>query len=233
MPLPKLLLLHGALGASDQMAPLALLLESRFQLHLPDLPGHGAAPLNGPFTTPAFAENLIQWLDLQALGPLDVFGYSMGGYVALEVARQRPDLFRSIATLGTKFAWSPEVVKRELRLLDPEMIRSKVPTFADLLARRHKTLPWEEVLRHTGALMSGLGDAPLLTAETLATVPHRVRIMVGDRDGTVSVEESAAAAKALPQGQLEVLPLTPHPFEKAPFPRIAASLTEFVLDGPE
>ena len=232
MPLPHLLLLHGALGASDQMAPLASLLESRFQLHVPDLPGHGAAPLDGPFTTAAFAESLIQWLDQQALGPLDVFGYSMGGYVALEAARHRPDVLRSIATLGTKFAWTPEVVRRELRLLDPAMIRTRVPVYAEMLARRHQALSWEDVLRYTGALMGGLGDAPLLTPETLATVRQRVRVMVGDRDGTVSVEESAAAVKALPQGQLEVLPLTPHPFEKAPFTRIAWSLTEFVLDGP-
>ena len=232
MPLSHLLLLHGALGASDQMAPLASLLESRFQLLVPDLPGHGAAPLDGPFTTAALAQSLIKWLDQQALGALDVFGYSMGGYIALETARHRPDHFRSIATLGTKFAWSPEVVRRELRLLDPAMIRTKVPVFADLLARRHQALPWEEVLRNTAALMTALGDTPLLTVEVLATVPHRVRVMVGDRDGTVSVEESLTAAKALPQGQLEVLPLTPHPFEKAPFARIASSLTEFWLDGP-
>jgi pimeloyl-ACP methyl ester carboxylesterase len=214
------------------MAPLASLLESRFQLHVPDLPGHGAAPLNGPFTTAAFSSSLIAWLEQQALGPLDVFGYSMGGYVALDAARQRPALFRSIATLGTKFAWSADVVRRELRLLDPAMIRTKVPTFADLLARRHRALGWEDVLRHTAALMTGLGEAPLLTADALASVPHRVRVMVGDRDSTVSVDESAAAAKALPQGQLEVLPLTPHPFEKAPFARIAWSATEFWLDGP-
>jgi pimeloyl-ACP methyl ester carboxylesterase len=213
------------------MAPVAALLESRFQLHVPDLPGHGAAPLSGPFTTEAFARHLVSWLEKQALGPLDVFGYSMGGYVALEAARHQPALFRSIATLGTKFAWSPEAVRRELRLLDPAMIRAKVPTFADLLERRHRALPWEEVLGHTAALMTGLGDQPLLTAEALATVPHPVRVTVGDRDNTVSVEESAAAAKAIPKGQLEVLPNTPHPFEKAPFARIASSLTEFWLDA--
>jgi pimeloyl-ACP methyl ester carboxylesterase len=224
-----LLLLHGALGAADQMAPLVPLLESGFAPRLLDLPGHGPAPLTGGFDTGSFAGFLIDWLEREQLGPVDCFGYSMGGYVALETARQRPDLIRNVATLGTKFDWSVENAARETRLLDPAAIRAKVPYFAELLQSRHTALGWETVLRHTAELMMVLGREPLLTHERLSQVTRRVRIMVGDRDGTVSVAESHAAAKAIPEGELEVLPRTPHPFERVSLQRVGWSLREFFL----
>lgn len=227
-----LLLLHGALGAADQMAPLAPLLESGFHPRLLDLPGHGPAPLAGGFDSASFAGFLIDWLEREQLGPVDCFGYSMGGYVALEAARQRPDLIRDVATLGTKFDWSVESAARETRFLDPAAIRAKVPYFAELLETRHSALGWETVLRHTGDLMLALGAAPLLTPERLSQIGGRVRVMVGDRDGTVSVTESAAAAKAIPGGELEVLPRTPHPFERAPLQRLGWSLHDFFLGPP-
>jgi hypothetical protein len=43
----------------------------------------------------------------------------------------------------------------------------------------------------------------------------------------VSLDECATAVRQLPNGELEVHPRTPHPFEKAPVDRIANSLLEF------
>jgi pimeloyl-ACP methyl ester carboxylesterase len=226
-----LILLHGALGAAEQMAPLVPVLESGFRPRLLDLPGHGPAPLTGGFDTESFAAFFIDWLEREQLGPVDCFGYSMGGYVALEATRQRPDLIRDVATLGTKFDWSIESAAKETGFLDPAAIRGKVPYFAELLESRHSALGWETVLRRTADLMLALGAAPLLTPERLSQISCRVRVMVGDRDGTVSVTESAAAAKAIPEGELEVLPRTPHPFERAPLPRLGWSLHDFFL-GP-
>jgi pimeloyl-ACP methyl ester carboxylesterase len=232
MPRPTVLLLHGALGAADQVTPLGPHLESKFNVLTLDLPGHGNAPLDGPFTTEHFAAAVTQWLDGDQRGPVDCFGYSMGGYVALEVARRRPELVRAIATLGTKFAWTPEVARRELKFLDPSLIRAKVPYFADVLEQRHTALGWEALLRQTGQMMTALGDVPLLTIETLGHIPQRVRILVGDRDGTVTVEESLSASRALPAGELEVLPRTAHPFEKVSLPRLAQALQDFFLETP-
>ena len=50
--------------------------------------------------------------------------------------------------------------------------------------------------------------------------------MVGDRDTTVSVEESAAAYRALPSGELMVLPRTQHPIERVDVYRLADVLIE-------
>jgi hypothetical protein len=66
-----------------------------------------------------------------------------------------------------------------------------------------------------------------LSPEFMKTLPHPIRVIVGDRDHTVSLSESATIYQALAQGQFEVLPNTPHPFEKVSSERLAVSLREF------
>ncbi len=105
-----LLLLHGALGASDQFAPLLPLLARHFTVHTLDFEGHGPAPLrNRPFRIQHFAENVIDYLDAHRLNAIDLFGYSLGGYVALYLARTQPDRVSGVFTLGTKLQWSSDL----------------------------------------------------------------------------------------------------------------------------
>ena len=226
MTRPRVLLLHGGLGASDQMGPLAQALQAALDPLVLDLPGHGAARLEGPFDVVTMTARVIAELDDAQEGAVGIFGYSMGGYVALATARQRPDLVRAVVTLGTKLDWTPESAARETRFLDVAKIRAKVPYFAEELERRHTALGWEQVLERTAAMMTALGAAPVLTADALKEIACPVRLMVGDRDGTVSVEESFAASRAIQKGELEVLPGAAHPFEKVSLERIVRSVNE-------
>src|SRR3712207_9473087 len=90
MTRPTLLLLHGAIGASDQFAPLLPLLNPAFDLHALDFEGHGASPLQGhPFTIERFAANVLDYLEQHRIERTHVFGYSMGGYVACTRSEER------------------------------------------------------------------------------------------------------------------------------------------------
>ena len=224
-----LVLLHGALGASSQLDALAEALRPRFRVHQLDFEGHGDAPPRGrPFRVRQFAENVVELLDAAGIGAARLFGYSMGGYVALHLAAQRPDRVARVATLGTKFRWDPETAAREAARLDPDAIRAKVPLFADTLAARHERAGgWERVLAHTADFLRDLGDHPLLTDATLARIESPVRVIVGDRDNTVGVQESAAVAGALRAGSLSVLPDTPHPIERVELPTLVPVLQGF------
>ena len=122
-----LLLLHGALGDRTTLEPL------RTHLGVPgvaiDFEGHGAlAPAAGPLGLDRFAQQTVAWLTEH--GPADLFGYSMGGYVALVAAARAPALVRSVFTLGTKLEWSPEVAAAAITQLDPAVMRAKVPAYA-------------------------------------------------------------------------------------------------------
>jgi pimeloyl-ACP methyl ester carboxylesterase len=152
----------------------------------------------------------------------------MGGYVALLLATTAPERVAAVATLGTKFHWDPGVAAREAGRLDPTAIRAKVPRFAEALAARHEGAGgWEGVLARTAELLRDLGDRPALGPAELSRVAQPARVMVGDRDATVSVEETAGAFRTLPAGELAVLPRTPHPLEQVDVGRLAAAVADF------
>ncbi len=151
----------------------------------------------------------------------------MGGDVACALALSHPHLVRRIATLGTKFHWDSETAKRETALLNSEKIKTKVPHFARALEGRHTAARWETVASYTSDLLYSLAQTGGLKAEDVALLQQRVRIMVGDRDSTVSIEECAEIYHAILNSEMEVLPATRHEIEKVPIERLAYSLRDF------
>lgn len=222
---PSLLLLHGAIGAASQLQPLAAQLAAHYDVHLPEFPGHGGTPLpEQPFSIALFAEATLQYIRQHELKEITIFGYSMGGYVALYLARQYPDLISRIITLGTKFHWDEATAAREVKMLDADIIIQKVPAFADNLARLHAPNDWKTVLQKTAEMLFGMGvDNPLKPTDYKdITTPSL--IMLGDRDKMVTLPETVAAYNAIPGAQMAVLPGTPHPVEQ-----VSLSLLTFFL----
>lgn len=226
--MPDIILIHGALGALDQLEPLAGALASRARIHRVELQGHGATPGPSSYTTGGFVANVRDFMTGQEIARASIFGYSMGGYVALTMANEFPELVAAVATLGTKLAWNPDVAIRETSRLNAPTIRAKVPRFAEALEKRHAGGGgWEAVLQKTAAYMTSLGGSPEINATALAKISQPTRLMVGDRDAVVTVEETRDAARALPNGQFAVLPNTVHPFEQVRLPLLVSHLTDF------
>jgi pimeloyl-ACP methyl ester carboxylesterase len=222
-----LLLLHGALGSRAQLAPVAAALESRFAPYAFDFMGHGAAGLTGPLTMERLVEQAADYVRTHGLAPVPIVGYSMGGYVALQLAATQPELVRAVATLGTKLAWDPGVAVQVGARMNEETIAAKVPKLAAALQLEHTGIGWERLCRETRDMLATLGERPLLTRESFAGIAQPVRLMLGDRDDTVTLEETASVYHLLPAGQLEVLPRTGHPLVKVDVERLATSLTAF------
>jgi pimeloyl-ACP methyl ester carboxylesterase len=76
--------------------------------------------------------------------------------------------------------------------------------------------------------MTGLGAKPLVDEGVFTAIEVPVRLMVGDRDTLVTIDETASAARKVPQGQLAVLPGTPHPIEQVR-PGVVVSMIEDFL----
>lgn len=212
---PTLLLLHGALGASQQFDTIIPALSEHYNIHQFNFYGHGHSeyPAEG-ISIAAFAQQLLDYIHSNKLAPVAVFGYSMGGYVALVAALQQPEAFLKVGTLATKFNWTPETAAKETRMLDAKTLQEKVPAFAEQLKALHGEPGWEALLAGTAALMQQLGNDPPLTNKTLKNITIPVRVMVGELDTMVSVEETNAAFKSLPRGSMTILPGVKHPLEK-------------------
>lgn len=212
---PTLLLLHGALGASQQFDGLSATLSEQYSIHQFNFYGHGRTdyPSEG-ISIATYAQQLLDYIHVNNLAPVAVFGYSMGGYVALTAALQQPDAFFRILTLATKFNWTPETAAKEMKMLDAKVMQEKIPAYVEQLKILHGEPGWEQLLTGTAALMQNLGHHPPLTDQTLKSITIPVRVMVGEQDTMVSVEETNAVFKSLPRGSMAILPGVKHPLEK-------------------
>lgn len=210
-----ILLLHGALGDANTMKPLARSLEEQgFNTHTLNFSGHGGAAFAESFGIARFVTETAQYIKKRKLGPVRIFGYSMGGYVALCLAAKEPSLVHSVMTLGTKFAWSPTSAAQEVKMLNPDKIEEKVPRFAMQLSERHEPNDWKEVMRKTKDMMLVLGDTPPLSETILSLIQQPALVCRGSEDAMVTEEESQKAASALENGSYHILPDVVHPIEK-------------------
>lgn len=222
-----LLLLHGAIGSSAQLSALANELRGHYNVHLVDFPGHGGSEMPGEFSIPLFANSVLDYMRRQQLETVSIFGYSMGGYVGLYLARHFPAKVERIATLATKFEWSPEIAAKEIKMLQPETIEQKLPAFAALLKERHQPADWKQVLRMTAEMMAGLGKKPDLRHEDFIAIRQPVQLMAGDRDKMVSIEETLNVYRSLPAAGMVVLPSTNHPLEQVDISLLFFTLRRF------
>ncbi|MES2521841.1 MAG: alpha/beta fold hydrolase [Gemmatimonadota bacterium] len=221
---PSILVVHGALGSAEQMVGVEMELGELGNVVTVELPGHGRSPL-GPdqtFSIEGLADALHESVsELEARGggasrPW-VFGYSMGGYLALLLEARAPGRFAGIVTLGTKFYWTPEAAATASAFLSPEIISEKAPKFGATLEARHADAGgWELVLQRTAALLRELGEGPPLTQSAFQRVTIPVCIAAGTRDDNVSPQECASVAASLPNAFHESLPDLTHPIERVP-----------------
>lgn len=221
-----ILLLHGALGASAQLGPLKATLETRgFDVYDLNFSGHGGEPFAEKFGIETFALEVRNFILANKLKDLTIFGYSMGGYVALWLAYKHPALVNRIVTLGTKFDWSPDSAAREILKMNPEKIEQKIPAFARLLKTRHDPNDWKVLMQKTAEMMRQLGDAPLLTEEILSKINCPTTIALGDADDMADRAYSEKIAQRLKNGRFILLPETPHPIERVRVERIVSLLS--------
>src|SRR6218665_691823 len=152
-----MLLLHGAIGAKDQLLPLAEKLSGPFTVHTLSFSGHGGEAMPDAFSMQLFANDVLNYLEKNNIPKISIFGYSMGGYVALYLAKHHPEKVEKIFTLATKFLWTPEIAAKEIKMLDAEKIAEKIPAFAQILEKRHTPNNWKVVLQKTAAMMMEMG----------------------------------------------------------------------------
>ncbi len=223
-----LLLLHGAIGSKDQLEPLSNELQGSFEVHNLNFSGHGGAPFVGEFSIQNFAEEVHHYLKENQLKKVSIFGYSMGGYVALYLAHKFPERVEKIVTLATKFSWSPEIASREVNMLNPTIIQEKIPAFAKTLQERHAPNSWKLLMEKTSKMMLALGEKPLLIQEDFQNIDTPVKLAIGNADKMVTIDETAQVADGLPNSELLILPDVQHPIEKVPVLLLVQEITAFL-----
>lgn len=209
-----LILLHGALGHSNNFEPYESFLSKHFKVHKILFHGHGGTdiPVEG-LSIASYVEQLHQYIEERKLKDVYIFGYSMGGYVALCYALKQTAKVLSVLTLATKLLWTVEGAGKEAKMLQPEVIESKVPKYAAQLMALHGENHWRSLIPATAGLMMRLAENSLLNNTTYQALNIPVQMMVGDKDMMVTIEETLEAVRCIPHANIAVLPETKHPID--------------------
>ncbi len=167
---PPLLLLHGIGSARQDWATLLPHLTCDFDVLAVDLPGHGESePVDGRPTVGALTDAVEADLDARGLRTVHVFGNSLGGRVALELARRgRARSVVAVAPPGSTVL--PErlyqltvmaaahLTARALRPVLPALAKRRVPRSLLLIGLRAQ--PWKATEDELLALRDGFGGSP-------------------------------------------------------------------------
>lgn len=220
-----LVLLHGfPLDHGMWSAQKDVLAAAGFRVLVPDLRGHGKAPMGrtSAATMSAMAADVLRMMDRAGLGRFGVAGFSMGGYVAFELLREAAPRIAGLALVDTRAepdseeakagrVATAERVRREgARVLAesmlPKMLTSSAP--ADLRARVERMMlaaPPE------GAAQALLGIRERADARgILREIRVPTLVVVGDQDPITPPEAARAMVEAVAGARLVVVPGAAH-----------------------
>ena len=215
---PPVLLLHGLATSPERTwrdsGLIDLLTDAGRTVLAPTLPGHGPEASTSGIDD---RELLDEVLHLFPDAPCDVVGFSLGGQLALRVAREHPGRINRLVVAG--------VGENLFRRDDP----------APLIAALRSGQAGEDVFSgHFLQLASESGNDPLalaallerpraepLTPEDLASVTSPTLVIVGERDFVGSIDR---LVDALPDARGVVLPSVDHFQTPKAFPFIDAVL---------
>lgn len=118
-----ILLIHGYLESIEIWDNIISKMGKSSRMIAVDLPGHGISEVKGDIHTMVFlAETVAALLDKIEVKNVTVVGHSMGGYVALALARLRPDLCDKLVLLhSTPDGDTPEKAsnrEREIAIIE-------------------------------------------------------------------------------------------------------------------
>jgi pimeloyl-ACP methyl ester carboxylesterase len=206
---PPLVLLHGATssGREDFAAQLPAMSKT-FLVHVPDARGHGRTRWDAAdgFSHEWLVEDLRSFVDALGLPTFHLLGFSMGGMTALQFASRWPERLRTLLVIGITTMREPRASVAR-RLMNPAWILARDPDWAATLSRRHDPVQgvgaWQRLLP---AIAADIVDQPPLSPAQLHGIDCPAMVVCGDRDPFVPVEQAAALARQLPDGQLFVAP---------------------------
>ncbi len=238
-----LVLLHGWAMSAAVFSEVASLLSADFRLLIPDLPGHGDSAPSPQNDLAGIAADLGAWIAATTKTPVTLIGWSLGGMLSLEIARQNKVPVEKLVLVGTtpRFTqsenWPFGLPSVQVRVLVRNLQRRFEATLADFfsLAFAGEEISKERLrtIRAFAVRKSPLPDpaAALGLLKMLAVQDQRAilteihqpaLVLHGDLDQIAPVAAGRSLAEMLPQGSFSELPGVGHgPFLSQPEETVA------------
>ena len=214
-----LVVLHGAYMTIDAMGEIVASLAETRQVIAVELQGHGhTADIDRPITYEGMADDTAALLRHLGIEKADVFGYSMGGGVALQIAIRHPEVVRKLVVASASYTSDgmyPELLEM-IPTITPEVFAGS-PIEEDYL----RTAPNPEDFPNLVAKLKQLDMEPFAwPPEDIQGIAAPTLLIIGDSDA-IRLEHAVEMFRllgggvmgdlaGLPKSQLAVLPGTAH-----------------------
>jgi pimeloyl-ACP methyl ester carboxylesterase len=215
-----LVVLHGAFMTIGAMGAFVPELAEARQVVAVESQGHGhTADVDRPFSYEQMADDVAALLRHLGIEQADVFGYSMGGGVALQVAIRHPEVVRKLVVASASYTsdgMQPELLEM-VPTITPEAFAGS-PIEEDYL----RTAPNPDDFPNLVAKLKRLDMEPFAwPPENIQGIAAPTLLIIGDSDA-IRLEHAVELFRllggggvmgdlaGLPKSQLAVLPGTAH-----------------------
>jgi len=194
--------------------------------------GVGGSGGQTPVSVADMAEDAIAFIEALGFAQVDLFGFSLGGFVAQVIAQTRPELVRKIVLAGTgpaggvgisdvgtilqgafqKAGAEHKHPKHFLFFSPSPQSQKAADAFLQRLGERQAdrdTAVSDQTVQAQLTAIAKWGQAPN-SSETLKQVRHPVLIANGDADVMVPTQNSIALFEALTNERLSIFPVASH-----------------------
>jgi pimeloyl-ACP methyl ester carboxylesterase len=237
-----LVLIHG-LGARGEnwAAMIPALAAKGFHVYVPDLLGYGRSPQpDVDYSISLEEQTVAAFMQAVHVPRADVGGWSMGGWIAMKLALDHPEMVDRLAiydSAGVYFpaTWQPDLfipndaagVKKLYGMLSPRPF--KLPDFAtEAAVRKLQQNAW--VIRRS---MSAMTNGRDLLDFRLYKISQPMLILWGAQDELIPLSVGRSIHQSVPQSVLDVVDGCGHLApEECPRPVIAGTVEFFKAEPP-
>jgi pimeloyl-ACP methyl ester carboxylesterase len=214
-----LVVLHGAYMNIPSMGAIVPKLARTHKVYAVELQGHGrTTDIDRPITYPNMADDVAAFMKAVGLEKADVFGYSMGAAVGLQLAIRHPQKVNRLAAASVAYdmkGWQPEFVE-----FIPQMT-VEMFTAMPFAEEYRKLAPNPEGFPALVKKLIALEKEPMAWENDVRALKTPVLIVTGDAD-VATLEHSVAMfrllgggvmgdmGKPLPASRLAIMPATSH-----------------------
>jgi pimeloyl-ACP methyl ester carboxylesterase len=214
-----LIVLHGAYMNIPSMGAIIPKLAETHKVYALELQGHGrTTDIDRPITYPAMADDVAAFMDAVGLSRADVFGYSMGSIVGLQLAIRHPAKVNKLVAASVAYdlsGWQPEFTAAIPQMTVEMIVQMPFAEEYRTLAANPDGFP--ELARK----LIALEKEPMAWEADVRALKTPVLIIAGDAD-VATLEHSVALfrllgggvmgdmGQPLPASRLAIMPATSH-----------------------
>ncbi len=203
-------------------AQITFLRDNRINSMTIDFPGFGNTPVNPRLESMTqYAREIFQLHQKLKISRAIFVGLSMGGYVALALYKEHPEIFYGLVLANTRATADNDETRHRRNSVIQELVKTKNPApvitqhterfFTPHFRQSHPEIVESTVKWMKNAQLAGIIQAQkaMSTRENLQKLLPDIRfpvlVIAGEQDTLIPVSEGRGMAEELSQGELKII----------------------------